>query len=66
VVGIVFATVYLSLHYVVDLVAGALLALSVPFAVIALRSVFGEGGTAQHLPIRPDHSPGASPSRKVG
>jgi membrane-associated phospholipid phosphatase len=63
VVGIVFATVYLSLHYVVDLVAGAVLALSVPFAVIALRRVFGEGGTAQHLPTRPDHASGESPSR---
>lgn len=31
VAGIVFSTVYLSLHYVVDLVAGALLAAALPF-----------------------------------
>jgi membrane-associated phospholipid phosphatase len=52
VVGIIFATVYLSLHYLVDLLAGAVLAALVPFAVIALRGVFGHGGTAQDLPIR--------------
>ncbi len=54
VIGIVFATVYLSLHYAVDLIAGALLALSVPLWVRGLRRVFGEGGTAQCLPVRPD------------
>jgi membrane-associated phospholipid phosphatase len=54
VVGIIFATVYLSLHYAVDLVAGALLALSVPLAVRGLRRIFGEGGAAQSLPVRPD------------
>lgn len=52
VVGIIFATVYLSLHYLVDLLAGAVLAALVPFAVIALRGVFGHGGTAHDLPIR--------------
>ncbi len=54
VVGIIFATVYLSLHYAVDLLAGALLAASVPMAVRGLRRVFGEGGAAQSLPVRPD------------
>jgi len=52
VVGIVFATVYLSLHYAIDLVAGALLALSIPLVVKGLRRVFGEGGAAQDLPVR--------------
>ncbi len=37
VIGIIFATVYLSLHYAVDLVAGALLALAVPMSVRGLR-----------------------------
>jgi membrane-associated phospholipid phosphatase len=55
VVGIIFATVYLSLHYAVDLVAGAILAASVPFAVVALRRVFGTGGAAQHMPVRSNH-----------
>jgi membrane-associated phospholipid phosphatase len=54
VVGIIFATVYLSLHYAVDLLAGALLALSVPLAGRGLRRIFGEGGAAQSLPVRPD------------
>jgi len=31
-----------------------LLALSVPFAVRGLRRIFGEGGAAQSLPVRPD------------
>jgi membrane-associated phospholipid phosphatase len=53
VVGIIFATVYLSLHYAIDLVAGAILAASVPFAVKLLRQAFGEGGAAQDLPVRP-------------
>jgi len=52
VVGIIFATVYLSLHYAIDLLAGAVLALSIPLAVKGLRRVFGEGGTAQDLPVR--------------
>jgi membrane-associated phospholipid phosphatase len=55
VVGIIFATVYLSLHYAVDLVAGAILAASVPFAVVALRRVFGTGGAAQNMPVRSNH-----------
>jgi membrane-associated phospholipid phosphatase len=50
--GIIFATVYLSLHYAVDLIAGALLALSVPLFVRGLRAIFGQGGTAQDLPVR--------------
>jgi membrane-associated phospholipid phosphatase len=54
VVGIIFATVYLSLHYAVDLVAGALLAASVPLAVRGLRKIFGQGGTAENLPVRPE------------
>lgn len=37
VVGVVFSTVYLSLHYVIDVVAGALLAPALPFAVPLLR-----------------------------
>jgi len=37
VAGIVFATVYLSLHYVVDLFAGALLAAATPLLLPALR-----------------------------
>jgi membrane-associated phospholipid phosphatase len=58
--GIIFATVYLSLHYAVDLLAGALLALSVPLFVRGLRTVFGRGGTAQSLPVRTD--PGEGPA----
>jgi membrane-associated phospholipid phosphatase len=46
VVGIVFATVYLSLHYVVDLCAGASQALLMPLAVRGLRRTFGSGGVA--------------------
>src|SRR5512137_222567 len=56
VVGIIFATVYLSLHYLVDLLAGAILAASVPFAVTALRRVFGAGGAAQDLAVRAEPS----------
>ncbi len=54
VVGIIFATVYLSLHYAIDLLAGGLLALSIPLWVRGLRAVFGQGGTAQDLPVRPE------------
>jgi len=54
VVGIIFATVYLSLHYLVDLLAGAILAALVPFAVIALRGLFGHGGAAQDMAVRAD------------
>ena len=60
VVGIIFATVYLSLHYAVDLMAGALLALSVPLFVRGLRAVFGEGGTAQRLSVRSDPGEGSA------
>ena len=56
VVGIIFATVYLSLHYLVDLLAGAILAASVPFAVTALRRVFGTGGAGQDLAVRAEPS----------
>ena len=52
VIGIIFATVYLSLHYAIDLVAGTLLALCVPWAVTGLRAIFGQGGTAESLPVR--------------
>jgi len=41
VAGIVFSTVYLSLHYVVDLVAGAALALLMPSILPFLRRLFG-------------------------
>jgi len=51
VAGIVFATVYLSLHYVVDLCAGATQALLMPLAVRGLRPAFGKGGVAE----RPVH-----------
>jgi len=47
VVGIVFATVYLSLHYVVDLCAGATQALFMPAVARGLRRVFGPGGVAE-------------------
>jgi membrane-associated phospholipid phosphatase len=62
VVGIIFATVYLSLHYAVDLIGGALLALSVPFFVRGLRAAFGKGGTAQDLGVRRD--PGEDPATR--
>jgi membrane-associated phospholipid phosphatase len=42
VAGIIFATVYLSLHYAVDLVAGAALAAGVLAAVPQLRRLFGD------------------------
>ncbi|MEI7703194.1 MAG: phosphatase PAP2 family protein [Deltaproteobacteria bacterium] len=54
VVGIIFATVYLSLHYAIDLLAGALLAASIPLAVRGLRRIYGQGGTAESLSIRPE------------
>ncbi|HTF35438.1 MAG TPA: phosphatase PAP2 family protein [Myxococcota bacterium] len=41
VVGIVFSTVYLSLHYVIDLIGGALLAAFMPLLLPVLR--FGVG-----------------------
>jgi hypothetical protein len=37
VAGILFSTVYLSLHYVVDVIAGALLACAMPFLLPLLR-----------------------------
>lgn len=42
--GIVFSTVHLSLHYVIDLVAGALLASLVPWVLPLLRRLVGPGG----------------------
>jgi membrane-associated phospholipid phosphatase len=39
--GIVFSTVYLSYHYVIDLVAGALLASTLPLVVPLLRRAVG-------------------------
>jgi len=43
VAGIVFSTVYLSLHYVVDLVAGALLAAVVPLLLPRLSRLLSRG-----------------------
>jgi len=45
--GIIFATVYLSLHYVIDLCAGATQAALMPAAVRVLRRAFGTGGVAE-------------------
>lgn len=42
--GIVFATVYLSLHYVLDLCAGALLAGASPLLLPPLRRLLGDRG----------------------
>jgi membrane-associated phospholipid phosphatase len=39
--GIVFATVYLSYHYVVDVIAGAGLAVAIPWLVPWLRGLVG-------------------------
>lgn len=50
--GIIFSTVYLSWHYVVDLVAGAIQALSMVALVPALRRVFG--GRQAPAPAAPD------------
>ncbi len=50
--GIIFSTVYLSWHYVVDLVAGALLALAMAALVPALHRVFGV--RAVPVPAAPD------------
>jgi len=47
VVGIIFATVYLSLHYVIDLCAGATQAALMPTLCRLLRRAFGEGGVAE-------------------
>jgi membrane-associated phospholipid phosphatase len=46
VAGIVFSTVYLSHHYAIDLVAGALLAAGMLAAMPALRRVFGRPARA--------------------
>lgn len=50
--GIVFATVYLSLHYVVDLCAGAALALAMTRAAPAARRAFG-GASRPLVPAYP-------------
>ncbi|HVP67059.1 MAG TPA: phosphatase PAP2 family protein [Anaeromyxobacteraceae bacterium] len=47
VVGIVFATVYLSLHYVIDLCAGATQAALMPAVAPYLQRAFGGGGAAE-------------------
>jgi membrane-associated phospholipid phosphatase len=45
--GIIFSTVYLSLHYVVDVAAGALLAAIMLFAAPALYRLFARGRRAR-------------------
>jgi membrane-associated phospholipid phosphatase len=50
VVGIIFATVYLSLHYAIDLVAGATQAALMPTILRGLRRVFGNGGVGAPAP----------------
>jgi membrane-associated phospholipid phosphatase len=50
VVGIIFATVYLSLHYAIDLVAGATQAALMPAILRGLRRVFGNGGVGDLPP----------------
>jgi len=45
--GIIFATVYLSLHYVIDLCAGATQAALMPVFLRGLRRVFGQGGASE-------------------
>jgi membrane-associated phospholipid phosphatase len=50
VVGIIFATVYLSLHYAIDLVAGATQAALMPAILRGLRRVFGNGGVGAPAP----------------
>ncbi len=50
--GIIFSTVYLSWHYAVDLMAGALQALAMAALVPALRRVFG--GRPVPSPAAPD------------
>ncbi len=52
--GIIFSTVYLSWHYVVDLVAGAIQALAMAALVPALRRAFG--GRPVPAPAVPDAS----------
>jgi membrane-associated phospholipid phosphatase len=56
--GIIFATVYLSLHYVVDLLGGAALALLVTRVVPVARRAFGEGSESLvPAPYRIDERP---------
>lgn len=50
--AILFSTVYLSLHYVIDLFAGALLAALVPVVLPAFARAFGTPG---HPPCFPEH-----------
>lgn len=47
VAGIVFSTVYLSLHYVVDLLAGALLAAATPLLLPPLERLLWRGTTSR-------------------
>ena len=47
VIGIVFATVYLSWHYAIDLVAGAAQAALMPTILRGVRRVFGTGGVGE-------------------
>lgn len=53
--GTIFATVYLSLHYVIDLVAGALLAALMPFVLPPLERALGP----RHPPPRAPRNAGA-------
>lgn len=50
VVGIVFATVYLSWHYAIDLVAGAVQAALMPTILRGLHRVFGGGASQEPRP----------------
>ena len=58
--GIVFATVFLSLHYVVDVLAGAMLAATMPWALPWL-----EGCVGPRPPVRPRAGADQRPSSKA-
>jgi membrane-associated phospholipid phosphatase len=60
-VGMLFATVYLSLHYVVDLVAGALLAGLMPALLPPLRRIFGDSSREDRLRPTPARMGSATP-----
>lgn len=49
--GIVFSTVYLSYHYVVDVVAGVALALAMPLLLPVLRRVCGQAARSTRRPL---------------
>jgi membrane-associated phospholipid phosphatase len=53
VAGIVFSTVYLSLHYVIDVVAGVLLAAALPFLLPALQRWASPTPSLARPPQRP-------------